>query len=57
MEYRAIDLHKREYQIRIVAADGDVPLDRRITTARDRLTTVFEARSVSAHSDRSVDRQ
>jgi hypothetical protein len=30
-----------ECQIRILADDGDVLLDRRIATARDRLTTVF----------------
>jgi transposase len=44
MEYGAIDLHKRECQIRIVADDGTVLLDRRIATARDRLTTVFGSR-------------
>lgn len=44
MEYGAIDLHKKECQIRIVADDGEVLLDRRIATARDRLTTVFEGR-------------
>jgi transposase len=41
MDFGAIDLHKRECQIRIVADDGTVLLDRRIATARDRLTTVF----------------
>ncbi len=44
MEYGAIDLHKKECQIRIVADDGEVFLDRRIATARDRLTTVFGGR-------------
>jgi transposase len=44
MEYRAIDLHKKECQIRIVADDGQVLVDRRITTARDRLTAVFGSR-------------
>lgn len=44
MEYGAIDLHKRECQVRIVADDGAVLVERRIATARDRLTTVFGAR-------------
>src|SRR6266542_2533307 len=44
MEYGAIDLHKKECQIRIVAEDGQVVLDRRVATARDRLTSVFGAR-------------
>jgi transposase len=44
MEYGAIDLHKKECQIRIVTEGGEVLLDRRITTARDRLTAVFEQR-------------
>ena len=35
MEYRAIDLHKNENQIRIVTESGEV-LDRRIVTTRDR---------------------
>ena len=40
MEYGAIDLHKKESQVRIVTTDGDV-LDRRILTTRDRFTAVF----------------
>ena len=40
MEYGAIDLHKRESQVRIVTADGEV-FDRRILTTRDRLTAIF----------------
>jgi transposase len=44
MEYGAIDLHTKECQIRIVADDGQVLVDRRITTARDRLTAVFGSR-------------
>ena len=44
MEYGAIDLHTKECQIRIVAEDGQVLVDRRITTARDRLTAVFGSR-------------
>ena len=43
MEYGAIDLHKKESQVRIVAADGEV-IDRRILTTRDRLTAVFWGR-------------
>ena len=43
MEYGAIDLHKKESQIRIVTEDGDV-IDQRIATTRDRLTAVFWGR-------------
>src|SRR4029450_11759889 len=43
MDYGAIDLHKRESQIRIVTEGGEV-LDRRIATTRERLTAVFEGR-------------
>jgi transposase len=44
VEYGAIDLHKRESQIRIITADGEV-IDRRILTTRDRLTAVFGSRA------------
>jgi transposase len=44
VEYGAIDLHKKESQIRIVTADGEV-LDRRIVTTRERFTTVFWGRA------------
>ena len=44
MEHGAIDLHKRESQIRIVTADGEV-IDRRILTTRERLTATFCGRS------------
>ena len=40
MAYGAIDLHKKESQIRIVMDSGEV-LDRRIATTRDRFTAVF----------------
>ena len=40
MEYGAIDLHKKESQIRIVMEDGEI-VDRRIATTRDRFTAVF----------------
>ena len=43
MEYGAIDLHKKESQVRIVTEGGEV-LDRRIATTRDRFTAVFEGR-------------
>ena len=43
MEYGAIDLHKKESQIRIVTADGEI-IDRRIATTRERLTTMFWGR-------------
>ena len=44
MEYGAIDLHKKESQIRIVTADGEV-IDRRIPTTRDWLTATFGGRA------------
>src|SRR5688572_33398376 len=43
MEYGAIDLHKKESQVRIVTEGGEV-VDRRIATTRDRFTVVFEGR-------------
>ena len=43
MEYGAIDLHKKESQIRIVTERGEV-LGRRTATTRDRFTAVFEGR-------------
>jgi hypothetical protein len=39
MEYGAIDLHKKESQIRIVTESGET-VDRRIATTRDRFTAV-----------------
>jgi transposase len=44
MEYGAIDLHKKESQIRILSEDGEI-IDRRIATTRERLTTVFGGRA------------
>jgi transposase len=44
VEYGAIDLHKRESQVRIVATDGEV-IDRRILTTRERLTAMFWGRA------------
>ena len=43
MEYAAIDLHKKESQIRIVTQSGEV-IDQRIATTRERLTHVFWGR-------------
>jgi transposase len=43
MEYGAIDLHKKESQIRIVTKSGQV-IDQRIATTRERLTHVFSGR-------------
>ena len=43
MEYGAIDLHKIQSQIRIIAKTGEV-IDQRIPTTRDRLATVFWGR-------------
>lgn len=42
MEYGAIDLHTRRSEIRIVAADGSVLLERRIDTRPWAFTQVFE---------------
>jgi transposase len=44
MEYGAIDLHKKESQVRIVSETGEV-IDRRIPTTRDRFTVLFWGRS------------
>jgi transposase len=44
MEYAAIDLHKKESQIRIVLENGGI-VDQRIATTRDRLTAVFWGRA------------
>jgi transposase len=44
MEYGAIDLHKKESQVRIITEGGDV-IDRRIATTRDRLTALFWGRA------------
>jgi transposase len=43
MEYGAIDLHKKESQVRIMTEGGEV-IDRRITTTRDRFTALFWGR-------------
>jgi transposase len=43
MEYGAIDLDKRESQVRILSESGEV-VDRRIQTTRDRFTAMFGAR-------------
>jgi transposase len=43
MDYGAIDLHKKESQIRIVTDAGEV-LDRRIATTRERFASVFSGR-------------
>jgi transposase len=43
MEYGAIDLHKKESQIRIVTTSGEV-IDQRIATTRAQLTQVFWGR-------------
>jgi transposase len=43
MDYAAIDLHKKESQIRVVTAAGAV-LDRRVVTSREAFTAVFGGR-------------
>jgi transposase len=45
MEYGAIDLHTKRSQIRIVTADGQVVLERKIDTTRPDLTRVFGDRA------------
>jgi transposase len=45
MEYGAIDLHAKESQIRIVAADGAVVLERRVSTTAPQLSAVFGGRA------------
>jgi transposase len=45
MEYGAIDLHKKESQVRIVTSDGEIVVDRRIATTRRALDTLFWGRS------------
>jgi transposase len=44
MEYGAIDLHSKESEIRIVTAEGEVLVHRRVATRRDLLSTVLGAR-------------
>ena len=41
MEYGAIDLHTRRSQVRIVAEEGTVVLDRRIDTTRSAFASLF----------------
>jgi hypothetical protein len=55
MEYGAIDLHKKESQIRIVTETGEI-IDRRIATTRDRFTATFwgRPRFVAAQFHRHV---
>jgi hypothetical protein len=56
MEYGAIDLHKKESQVRILTESGDV-IAQRIRTTRDRLTALFWGTSTRPNFDRSVDRE
>jgi transposase len=44
MDYGAIDLHKQRSVIRIVTGDGQVMLDRTITTSREALAALFRGR-------------
>ena len=44
MDHGAIDLHKRESQVRIITADGEV-IDRRILSTRERFTAMFWGRA------------
>ena len=56
MEYGAIDLHKKESQIRIVTESGGV-LDRRIATTRERFTAMFGEQPPDANSPGGLDRE
>ena len=57
MEYGAIDLHKKESQIRIVTESGEI-VDRRVATTRERLTAVFGGRpQMRILVDGGVDRE
>jgi transposase len=44
VEHGAIDLHKRDTLIRLLTAEGQVTLDRRVPTTREQLTAVFRGR-------------
>ena len=44
MEYGAIDLHKKESQVRILTESGEV-IDQRIRTTRERLTALLWGRA------------
>ena len=54
MEYGAIDLHKKESQVRIITEGGEV-IDRRIATTRERLTAAVLGRAPMRDSDRGID--
>ena len=57
MEYGAIDLHKKESQIRIITESGEI-VDRRVATTRERLTAVFGGRpQMRILVDGGVDRE
>ena len=49
MEYGAIDLHKKESQIRIVTESGET-FDRRIATTRERFTAAVRRATPDADS-------
>jgi hypothetical protein len=54
MEYGAIDLHKKESQVRIVTEDGDV-IDRRIATTRETCDDALLGPPTRPHLDRGID--
>ena len=51
MEYGAIDLHLRRSQIRILAEDGTVVLDRRVDTTRAEFDSGVRRSAADADSD------
>lgn len=55
MAYGAIDLHKKESQVRIVTDDGEV-IDRRVVTRRDAFTQLFRPPAADAHCARGLHR-
>ena len=56
MEHGAIDLHKKESQVRILTESGEV-IDQRIRTTRDRLTALYWGAPTRKDFDRSLDRK
>ena len=56
MDYGAIDLHKKESQIRIVTKSGEV-IDQRIATTRERLSPCVLGTAADANPSGGVDRE
>ena len=54
MEYGAIDLHKKESQVRIITEGGEV-IDRRIATTRESPDDALLGSPSRPHPDRGLD--